>query len=61
MASPERERKGRLDIFNLPGRGRLALAGGMGGDGGSYRPEPVSRRDNVVKLDDFRRRKGTKQ
>ena len=55
MASPER--KGALDIFNLPGRGRLGLGGGMDGGGGSYRPEPVSCRDNVVKLDDFRKLK----
>lgn len=60
MASPER--KGTLDIFNLPGRGRLALAGGMDGNGGSFSPEPVTYRDNVVRLDDFRKsREGTKQ
>lgn len=54
------KRKGRLDIFEIPDRGRLGLAGGMDGSGGSYRPEPISRRDNVVKLDDFREQGGTK-
>ncbi len=60
MASPER--KGTLNIFNLPGRGRLALAGGMDGNGGSFSPEPLIYRDNVVKLNDFRKpNEGTKQ
>ena len=59
MASPER--KGRLDIFLIPRRGRLALAGGIGGSGGSFIPEPVTYRDNVVKLDDFRKQGSIKE